>query len=705
VKRWVRTHRTELLLFLLLWATYAYFYQSTYHNEAARFDQLRALVQDHTLEINKYWWNSADIIHYSKGDSDHIYPNKAPGLTLLATIPFGILLLGLSVFQAVGLPEWIYWHVLTYLTTIFTVSLLSALAAVAIYRVLKRIAADSYFSIWAVLAIWLGTLAFPFSTLFFSHQLAASLLAIAFYLFFKLGRGEVTSVPRQFASACGAGLLMGFSVATEYPTALLVALLSIYAVWVTYRCNLPRERKGTLLGMWMLGGLLGGAVLILYNISAFGKPFYIPYEAYSTPGSYFSSTYAHGWLGLHWPGLREFLYALASITILPKIGMLYIGVQGWRVYACNPVLWLSLPGLAVMIWKRKLRAEGLLIALMAVSYILFITSYGTSIYDWSGASYLGSRHVIPLLPFLALPLYFGARLLRFAFYPLLAVSVFYMLLATAIEPRAPFPYENPARDFLLPDYLRARWAQNTSSLFDGQRNLTKDSTAFNLGKLARFPGPYQLTPLMLWWLIAGGAVIFATKWDDSIRQQQPLTGNNIMRKGAVSSSKIPVFLLFLFITGIILPPIVRYAVVSSRHRSHGLLAKYYRTADWSGPPADVEVDPEINFDWSKSLPLPPPFSVEWTGSIAIDQQDNYAFGLIADDGALLEIDHRVVVDVTHALLQKRTGMIKLSSGLHPIRVRYFNLLFGGSVRLSWIVTGRPEQIVPAEVLIPPTVDP
>ena len=705
MKRWIRTHRTELWLFVLLWATYAYFYQSTHHNEAARFDQLRAIVQDRTLEINKYWWNSADIIHYRTGGSDHIYPNKAPGLTLLATVPFGVLSLCLSVFRTIGLPEWIYWHALTYLTTVFTVGLFSALAAVTTYQVLKRIGAENYFPVWAIIAIWLGTLAFPFSTVFFSHQLAASLLAIAFYFFFKLGRGEVAWGPGQLAGGFGAGLLMGFSVATEYPTALLVALLSIYAVWATCRCKLPPKRKGIALGIWVLGGLIGAGVLILYNFSAFGKPFYIPYEAYSAAGSDFSSTYAHGWLGLHWPESRAFLHALASITILPQIGMLYISVQGWRVYACNPVLWLSLPGLGVMIWKRELRAEGLLIAAMAVVYIFFITSYGTSIYDWSGASYLGSRHIIPLLPFLALPLYSGARLLRFAFYPLLAISVFYMLLATAIEPRVPFPYENPARDFLLPDYLRARWAQNTSSLFDGQRNLTKDSTAFNLGKLVRLPGPYQLTPLMLWWLIAGGAVILATKRDDSILQQQ-LIGNETVERGAVSSSKIPVLLLFLFVTGTSLPPIVRHAMASSQHRSHGLLAKYYRSANWSGPTADVEIDPEINFDWSRTLPLPPPFSVEWTGSIVIDRQDNYAFGLIADDGALLEIDHNVVVDVSNGpILSKKTSTISLSPGLHPIRVRYFNILFGGSVRLSWIATGRPEQIVPTEVLVPPAPSP
>jgi PA14 domain-containing protein len=703
LKGWATAYRTELLLFLLLWATYAYFYQSTHHNEAARFDQLRAIVDDQTLAINHYWWNSADVIHYNKDGSDHIYPNKAPGMTLLALIPFIVLSLSLSALRGLGLPPWTYWHLLTYLTTVFTVSLLSAVAAVAIYRVLKQLAGNSYLSVLAVLAVWLGTLVFPFSTLFFSHQLVAALLTIAFYLLFRLGHGEVASSRTRLFYIGLAGLLMSFSVATEYPAALLVGILSIYTLWVITRCTQPLKNRVVLLGTWTLGMLAGAGILILHNLVAFGKPFYIPYEAYSHVGSDFSSTYAKGWLGMHWLGPKEFLHALASITVYPQIGTLYIAAHGWRVYACNPVLWLSLPGLAIMIWQRRLRPEGLLVMAMTAVYILFITSYGTSNYDWCGASYLGSRHLIPLLPFLTLPLFFGARSLRFAFYPLLAISVFYMLIATATEPRVAIPYEIPARDLLIPDYLRARFGQNTDALFDGQRNLAKDSAAFNLGKLAGLPGHYQLTPLLLWWLIAGGALLIMTARQEQPSEQLELPlGDASERRRSKSFPKVAVTGLFVFVSAIALPPIIHHAAAAARHNQHGLLGKYYRTANWSGPTAEVTVDDEVNFDWSKSLPLPPPFSVEWTGSIAIEKQNTYAFGLIADDGAILEIDGKVVVDASQGpAMQKRAGLAVLSPGLHPIRIRYFNPLFGGLVKLSWTGPGGREEIVPNEVLVPP----
>ena len=75
---WLRAHRIEILLFVFLWTTYGYFYQSTGTNEAVRFDQIRALVQDHTLAIDTYCYNSPDLIRYPK-ETGKLYPNKGPG--------------------------------------------------------------------------------------------------------------------------------------------------------------------------------------------------------------------------------------------------------------------------------------------------------------------------------------------------------------------------------------------------------------------------------------------------------------------------------------------------------------------------------------------------------------------------------------------------------------------------------------------------
>jgi hypothetical protein len=100
------------------------------------------------------------------------------------------------------------------------------------------------------------------------------------------------------------------------------------------------------------------------------------------------------------------------------------------------------------------------------------------------------------------------------------------------------------------------------------------------------------------------------------------------------------------------------------------------------------------------MPYPPPFSVEWSGNIIIEREGFYLFTLMADDGAVLEVDGKIVVDASHSLRQEKNQTITLSTGLHSIRVRYFNRLLGGSVKLWWTLLGRPRQIVPNEVLVP-----
>ena len=71
--------RAELLLFLLLWSSYSYFYQSAQHNEAARFDQIRTLLEDRSVAIDRFAYNTADVVVVERGGVKHVYAAKAPG--------------------------------------------------------------------------------------------------------------------------------------------------------------------------------------------------------------------------------------------------------------------------------------------------------------------------------------------------------------------------------------------------------------------------------------------------------------------------------------------------------------------------------------------------------------------------------------------------------------------------------------------------
>jgi arylsulfatase A-like enzyme len=134
----------------------------------------------------------------------------------------------------------------------------------------------------------------------------------------------------------------------------------------------------------------------------------------------------------------------------------------------------------------------------------------------------------------------------------------------------------------------------------------------------------------------------------------------------------------------------------------GLSGAYYPNATWAGDPVHRRVDAAIDFDWlERPGPMSPPFSIEWTGALEIDEPGRYEFTLESDDGSILEVDGTVVVDNggEHPV-RTRTGSIQLAKGMHPVRIRYFNEVLGGKMRMLWKPPGATAETVPARVLTP-----
>jgi hypothetical protein len=502
----LRYRRVDLLLFALLWLTYAYFYQSAQHNEAARFDQVRSVLEQHPLAIDTFAYNTADVVKYEKDGRKHIYPAKAPGTTFLGIAPFW---LAATLLRPLDLSPALYWHLIAYFTTVLTTGLLSALGGVVMYRLLVQLTDDPWAAFLTVIAVWLGSIAFPFSTLFFSHQPVASLLVCAFAVLQSLRTRKLSHSPRRSAALLLlAGFLLGFAVTSEYPSAILVALLAAYFVFHMWHVEAPVRVKAHLTLAFMAGLAAGVSLLALYNLAAFGRLVYTSYQELAAGGGHeMFRQHAQGLVGVSWPGLPQFLNVLAQITVKPLRGLLYLGMEDGRVFACSPVLWLVIPGLVFLARQGGLRAEAILCASAIAVYFTFNACYGDSIVFWGGGASVGPRHIIPVLPFAAVPLSFAIRPLKILFYPLVLVSIFYMLLATAVEPRTSYSPANPWKDFYLPAYLEGRFAQAQDGLFHRGENLTSNSTAFNLPKLARVAGPWQLAPLMVAWFLFGAALL------------------------------------------------------------------------------------------------------------------------------------------------------------------------------------------------------
>ncbi|NHC15411.1 PA14 domain-containing protein [Motilibacter deserti] len=139
----------------------------------------------------------------------------------------------------------------------------------------------------------------------------------------------------------------------------------------------------------------------------------------------------------------------------------------------------------------------------------------------------------------------------------------------------------------------------------------------------------------------------------------------------------------------------------------GLRASYFSTPDLSGPSVD-RVDPVVDFDWGLSAPAPGTpedrFSVRWTGLVIARHTELYTFTTTSDDGVRLWVDERLVIDQWH--VQGPTaysGTILLSAGdSYSVRLEYFEHTAGATAQLRWSSASQPEEVVPADRLVPTT---
>ena len=465
--------RPETVLFVLALGVFAYFYQAGGWNQNARFDLVRAIIERGTLRIDAYESNTGDK---AKRDG-HLYSDKAPGVSFTALPMYAIVhALGRETRETDRFQALASW-----LCTVWAVALPSALAVGALYLFLIDVlrlapAAGAAFA----LAYAFGTLAFPYSTLLYGHQPAA---AFAFLAFALLARSRQRSQglvdPGRLVAA---GLALGWAVVIEYPALLTVAAVGVYAV-VTLR---PRRRL-----LWLAAGVAAAvAVLFAYHALAFGGPLQLPYGF-----SVQQPRHRGIFMGLVAPSLRVLRYLLVD-----EYRGLFYG---------SPWLLLALPGAWSLVRDRRVRAE----ALVCVAVALLYLGLNASLTDWHGGWGMGPRHLVAVLPFLAvLAGGVAAHGLR---RPVAIVaggaalySIVLMLVGTSVKPEVPRVEERPWSAFLLPAFFEGRLAQNTQSIdmVTGRGHTLR--RAWNLGEWLGLQGLATLLPLalfaagMLAWLLA-----------------------------------------------------------------------------------------------------------------------------------------------------------------------------------------------------------
>ncbi len=460
----------ELFLFLLLTISYVYFFPRWADpNQNSRLNMVIAVVEDGTFQIDKYVHNTVD---YAK-IGDHYYSDKAPGAAFLGIPVYGMLklflelpwldnlmdrLAGNEAFQATlradgsGIFKEKIRFALAQVAITFVVSALpSALLGVLLFRLLEHFTTHFWSRLGVVLGYGLLTPVFAYAGAFYGHQLSAALLFGAFYLVFT---HQERLTLRQLVPV---GFLLGYSVITEYPMALVAGILYLYTFYKLYRPG-----RGLQIGWVTLSGAFVAAGWMAYNTAIFGGPLELGYSH----SELWQDQHHTGFMSLKLPQLE----ALWGITFSPFRGL----------FVLSPWLLLALPGFWLWWQSGQYRSEWVAAATIIVTVFLFNAS---SIMWWGGFA-VGPRYLLPALPFMVLPI---VLVLQKWNNPLWSGAVLlissWSLVATwglSLAEQA-FPADNirnPLLEYAWPNWLAGNVARN-------------------LGTVLGLPGIWSLLPLLI----------------------------------------------------------------------------------------------------------------------------------------------------------------------------------------------------------------
>lgn len=355
-------------------------------NEISRLAETIAIVDHHQLSINeviKQYGTIGDLSFHN----GHYYSTKAPLLGLAAVPVYEVLKKTCFAEQEMDFSVLVYWARL-FVTILPTLGIL-----ILLNRFLRAYVSASVAS--AVVATYaLGTLAFSYSLQFMSHQTAANLLFLAFYVLWRHLRNDWSLKGVLIAGMAGGAALMA-----EYPAGFgLVAILFYAALSCLTSMDTVKEGFYKLFHIAVrvsFGAAPFLAMLMTYHWLCFGSPFESGYSHIVEPA--YRSVHGSGVGGVFLPNGEALLNSFFS----PLRGL----------FVLAPFLLLAFPGLYLQWKKIKLvsandRAVFWFTIITFLSYSYFTASFSYEGWGWS----TGPRHITPLVIFMLLPI---AQLLQY----------------------------------------------------------------------------------------------------------------------------------------------------------------------------------------------------------------------------------------------------------------------------------------------------
>ena len=200
----ITVRKYYILLFALFFVSYAYFFQGGGWNQNSKICLTRSIIHHGSFTIDSCREDTPEMIFANTGDyafyNGHYYSNKSPGHAFLAVPSFAI-------------AEYIFSHLFpenpelqirlsAYISTVCTTVLCSTLLCLMLFRfflVYFHVGVSK--SLLLTLCFGFGTLAFSYSTTFYTHMLSAFFLFLAFTLLLNVRTGN-TVAPEAVSLVC-----------------------------------------------------------------------------------------------------------------------------------------------------------------------------------------------------------------------------------------------------------------------------------------------------------------------------------------------------------------------------------------------------------------------------------------------------------------------------------------------------------------------
>lgn len=373
-------------------------------NETSRFFLVSAIVEDHSMQIDKAMERYGDTKDKSTYNG-HFYAAKPIGYSLLA-VPFYWALHKASLAQNSAVSIWFLR---------FFVNLIPLLAfTIFFFRYLEKnfVGAGAYLLTAAFL---FGTLFYPFAQVFISHVITGILWFMAFYYVVE---------KRDSWSAFAAGAILGFTFVIEVLSFIEIGACGLYLLY----------RRRAALPAFAAGVLVFSLPAFLYNYLVFGGLLQWPYLHTYNPGFKVQNTI--GYVGVKLP----------SPVVLARLAL--GSYRGLFFYMPHLLF-----GLPAFFREKEKRAE----ALLAFGIVLGNFLFNSGMVAWDGGWCFGPRYLVPVIPFLIYGCALWLRQTRqnsasqtrittVAFYGyliLLALTIPIMLFGTATFPYSPSATYNP----------------------------------------------------------------------------------------------------------------------------------------------------------------------------------------------------------------------------------------------------------------------